>query len=252
MRVLFWSELFLPYLGGAEIFAGQLLPALAERGHEFTIVTSHHNFDLPDEDEHQGIPVHRLPFRRALGDVDPDSLMDARQRVNQLLRDCTPDIIHVSGVGPSAVFCLQCIKETAPVLFVSLHHELLPSQTRTRQSVLSRLLARADWVSSVSSNVLEQARVLEPGIRDRSSVIYNFIDATAPPAQPRTLESPVLLCLGRLVPQKGFDVALKAFADVRKRIPAARLVIAGDGEMRGRLEELASDLGLGEGVEFTG
>ena len=62
----------------------------------------------------------------------------------------------------------------------------------------------------------------------------------------------MLLGLGRLVPQKGYDVALRAFASVRERHPDAVLVIAGEGPERTELERLGQELGLGESVRFPG
>jgi hypothetical protein len=49
MRVLFWSEMFWPYIGGVQVLSSKLLPALQQRGYEFTVVTSHGSLDLPDK-----------------------------------------------------------------------------------------------------------------------------------------------------------------------------------------------------------
>lgn len=64
--------------------------------------------------------------------------------------------------------------------------------------------------------------------------------------------TPLVAAVGRLMPQKGFDVALRAFAEVRRRCPDARLVVVGDGPARPDLERLAAELGLGPAVAFTG
>ena len=69
---------------------------------------------------------------------------------------------------------------------------------------------------------------------------------------PLSFDSPRLLCLGRLVEEKGFDVALVAFASLLARYPEARLIIAGDGPARPDLEQQASTLGIWDAVEFTG
>src|SRR4029077_14295619 len=61
-----------------------------------------------------------------------------------------------------------------------------------------------------------------------------------------------LLCLGRLVAEKGFDLALEAFATVLDRFPNARLVIGGDGPEREKLQHQAITLGLVDSVEFAG
>ena len=56
-RVLFWSEYYWPYIGGPEVMATRLLPALRDRGFRFTVLTSQHELDLPSEDEVDGIPT---------------------------------------------------------------------------------------------------------------------------------------------------------------------------------------------------
>lgn len=61
-------------------------------------------------------------------------------------------------------------------------------------------------------------------------------------------DAPLLLALGRLHVKKGFDVLLKALADV----PTAYLWIAGEGELRGELTALAERLGLSPRVRFLG
>jgi len=62
----------------------------------------------------------------------------------------------------------------------------------------------------------------------------------------------MILFVGRLVPQKGVDVLLRAFAVVLRRCPGIRLVIAGDGYQRLYLERLSRHLGLPPHVEFVG
>ncbi|HYL05477.1 MAG TPA: glycosyltransferase family 4 protein [Thermoanaerobaculia bacterium] len=61
-----------------------------------------------------------------------------------------------------------------------------------------------------------------------------------------------LLVVGRLRIRKGVDVLLAAMTELRRRHPAARLLIAGDGEHRASLERAAASLGLGEAVSFLG
>jgi glycosyltransferase involved in cell wall biosynthesis len=71
-------------------------------------------------------------------------------------------------------------------------------------------------------------------------------------------EVPVVLGIGRFVPQKDFPLLLRAFADLRKRRPARLVLLGGDpssGEQvqhRVELQELAMDLGVAEDVEMPG
>jgi glycogen(starch) synthase len=55
-----------------------------------------------------------------------------------------------------------------------------------------------------------------------------------------------------LIREKGFDVALDAFAQVRDSFPNAKLTIAGVGLERPALERQAEALGLGQSVAFAG
>lgn len=57
-------------------------------------------------------------------------------------------------------------------------------------------------------------------------------------------EAPLLLAVGRLEAQKGFDLLLSAFAMAHARAPAWRLVILGEGSLRRSLERQVRDLGL--------
>src|SRR5204863_8071086 len=62
---------------------------------------------------------------------------------------------------------------------------------------------------------------------------------------------PVVLGVGKLKPQKGFDVLLRAFARLRAA-RTARLVILGEGPQRRALERLARELGIADDVALPG
>jgi glycosyltransferase involved in cell wall biosynthesis len=59
------------------------------------------------------------------------------------------------------------------------------------------------------------------------------------------------VAVGRLTPQKGFDVAIRAIQHAAKEIDV-RLLILGNGSERERLERLCEDLGLSERISFLG
>jgi glycosyltransferase involved in cell wall biosynthesis len=71
-------------------------------------------------------------------------------------------------------------------------------------------------------------------------------DGCTPAAAPRN--APLGLALGRLHPNKGFDLLLEALAATRE----VRLAIAGDGPLRAPLEQLATELGVADRVSFLG
>jgi len=251
MRVLLWSELYWPHVGGAELFLANLARALGPRGHEFLLVTSHHDIDLPDDDEHEGVPIRRLPFRAAVETGDVRRFPALVQRAAAIRREFMPDLVHLNAVGPSAFFALQSARVRRVPLLVTLQQEVLASQAGQAGTLLSRVFDAADWIAACSGAVLDQVRGVHPALASRSSCVYNGLE---PPAlAPAPLPSPPrLLCLGRLVPAKGFDIALRAFARLAPVHPAVTLAIAGDGVERAELEALAAELGLAGRVDFLG
>lgn len=65
-------------------------------------------------------------------------------------------------------------------------------------------------------------------------------------------ETPLLAVISVLRPQKALTVLLDAYAKVLEAVPDTRLVIAGEGECRGELEQHADKLGVADGVSFLG
>jgi glycogen(starch) synthase len=249
MRVLFWSETFWPNMGGVEVMATTLLPALRERGHDFLVITTRDPDDLPDEARFAGIPVYRFPFRRALGDRDVRLLTQIRVQFAKRVQAFEPDLIHLHFVGPSALLLQQSASARDRPLLVALRR----SYSYSEQDALIRATLRAaTWVVAVSAAVLDEARRQVPEITARSSVILNSRGMPALLPSPLPFEPPRLLCLGRLVRDKGFDVALRAFATVVERFPTSRLLIAGDGVEQPALEARAASLGIASAVEFVG
>ncbi len=62
----------------------------------------------------------------------------------------------------------------------------------------------------------------------------------------------VMGIVSKLWEGKGHADLLRAFAEIRKEIPQARLVIVGEGDLRASLEHQASELKIGDSVIFTG
>jgi glycogen(starch) synthase len=99
--------------------------------------------------------------------------------------------------------------------------------------------------------MVDQVRRVVPDIVERSSVVLNGSDPTR--LSPTPLPAgPVVLLAGRLTPEKGFDVALRACADVAHDVAGMRVLLAGDGPERGSLRALVDELGLGDAVESCG
>lgn len=254
MKVLFWTGKFWPEIGGTATFATRLLPILQQRGYEFLVVAAQTHPGQSLQDCFEGIPIERFPF------WDPDSykmidrLSAIKQRVKCLKRAFSPDLIHLSTLSLSQFFHLETRKESSSRVVVTLHGFQDPSSQapEIHATMGKKILNSADWVTGVSSALLDQARSLTPSIIPRSSVIHNGL---APPSvlpMPLPGPPPVLVFLGRLAPEKGVERVLKILPSLKTHWPSIRLIIAGDGPERPKLEGEASRLGLNKNVEFLG
>jgi glycogen(starch) synthase len=193
-----------------------------------------------------GIPVHYFPFWESM--VDVKQLAQTRQQVAELKREFNADLIHINGLSRSDFYHHLTAHENPAPLLVSLHSSWL----REENKLAERTMSVADWVVACSASTLNGARDLVPEITDRSSVIHNGLDLPSLTPTALSFDPPRLLCMGRLVEDKGFDIALEAVGILRQRMPNVSLTVAGDGPSRSDLEQKASSLGIADIVQFTG
>ena len=112
---------------------------------------------------------------------------------------------------------------------------------RKQRSVIDRVVL----LSAAMRPVLESG-----GFDGPFDVVHNGVPER--PARPPLTGPPTAAFAGRLVPDKGVDVLLEAFAAARHRVPDARLLVVGDGPARPRLEAEAERLGVAAAVTFAG
>ena len=108
---------------------------------------------------------------------------------------------------------------------------------KIKENLIEDFHIPADKIS-VIRNPLDMARIEELGsIRPR----HPFFDGL----------THVVMAAGRMVPQKGFDILLKAFSQVVSEVEA-RMIIMGEGPDMETLKQTAQDLGIAGEVSFTG
>ncbi len=265
-RVALFASSFHPHTGGVEELVRQLAHAQQAAGIEPFVYTMRWPKSLPLSETYEGIPVRRLVFRvpeggarRTTGAVATNPATLARL-VASLRRDGC-DLIHVQCVSSAAWFALQAARALRIPLVATLQGELTmdadhifersPSARRSMRLVLRH----ADAVTACSGATLDEAeRWLGRPFGARGRVIHNGVRvADFADAAPHREETPYVFALGRLVPQKGFDVLLDAMAAlVAKGHHPHRLLLAGDGAERSSLERTADRLGLADRARFLG
>jgi glycosyltransferase involved in cell wall biosynthesis len=234
-----------PTIGG-EVYERMLLERLPAHGVEVVV-------GLPREADisnpPQGWRVDRLPHTRRLHWTaaplvfTPYALALLRSRRVDVLRGAS-----VRYTGPALLLAKALARSAVPVVLH--HHHLYPRWA----ALEARILARADAVITVSRH--SRMELIKAGVPpERIHVIYEGV------AKPRRTDGHReawpetglrLLHLGRLEARKRPEVAIDALASLHRSGERASLVIAGDGQLRGELEQRAATLGLVDSVRFLG
>ncbi len=199
--------------------------------------------------------VDRLRRWHHLGRSTTSKLANLLHRVTwkQFLNRFQPDVLHVQ-FGDKAVRMLRLLRAANCPFIVTFHGSDINTATFSRRycEQLRTLFAEANCCHFVSRDLLCQA--VELGCPAEKGCVVR-LGSHVPPNQAlgsERLEDCVFACVASLLPCKGHETLLKAFADVRRHVPAATLHLFGDGPLRDRLEWLSRHLLLGECVLFHG
>jgi glycosyltransferase involved in cell wall biosynthesis len=205
----------------------------------------------------------RLPAWVTIHTLGASRVRRAGLRIIGLVREVRPEVI-VSGMAHLnfLVLLLRPLFPGPP--------RVLVRQNTTVSSVLrggtepfwTKFLYRALYPRAQGILCQSQAMAadLEATIgvpQHRVSVLSNPVDADGVRAAQGQASlwkgsGPHLLAVGRLAPEKGFDLLLVALARVKKDFPAADLTIAGSGEEGHPLRARCQSLGLEGCVHFAG
>lgn len=250
---------FLPRAGGVEEHVRHLALELRDRGHRVAVWAVDQG-DAPAS--LPGVTVRYMPaplpaarpVAAARFLADAPAALRAWERAWALDR---PDVVHVHCFGPNGPWSAAMAARHRTSLVIGAHgetfmdeHAIFDASVLLRTS-LRWALHRADAVTACSQYAADD--LVRFGLRPGSAtVVHNGVDAHEPGGEvPPWLPDRYLLAVGRLVPVKGFDLLLRAFAAAGLD-PRTRLVIAGDGPERPVLQALAADLGVADRVILPG
>lgn len=235
--------------GGAERVVSLISSAWVARGWRVTIMAFdrpqdpvYHRFDPAVEIRRFDIPPGRNPA---------STLMAQGRRIlaiRRQLKDARPDVV-ISLLTKINVLTLTAAIGTGRKIIVSERNNPRAQNANSAwNALLAQLYPRAAGIVMQTRASLD---CLPQSARSLARVIHNPIEAIAPPASAAGVQR-VLVGVGRLTHQKGFDLLIEAFAKVARLHPDWILRIWGEGEMRGMLERQVASLGLSHRIELPG
>jgi glycosyltransferase involved in cell wall biosynthesis len=165
------------------------------------------------------------------------------------VRDIAPDIVHANLASPwSCQYGIAAAEILRRPRVVAVYQLPVPpiSKAQWRAKRLTvRGVHRHVGVGERTSREVEALVGLEPG---SVWTIHNGAPDLEFAPRERVNQGPVVGAFGRLEEQKGFDVLIRAVAD----LDGASLVLVGDGSERARLEDLARRVGVADRITWTG
>lgn len=241
--------------GGAERANINLVPELEERGFSVTLLVQ----------KAEGALLPAIPKTVRIVSLDASRTIMALGPLIKFLKKEKPDILMSSFAlnNVIAIWAGKLSRVAVKVVVVqqnALRFEKGDWQLRLVPRLYRLFLRRADGIVGVSNGVADNLSEASGVARDRIEVIYNPVitsdfdrDAQQATDHPWLQDDavPVIIAVGRLVPQKDFPTLLKAFA-LSARSRPMRLIILGEGPLKKDLEKEAEDLGIKDVVDFAG
>jgi len=288
MRILFCNKCNYPF-SGTEVYLFEAMELLRSRGHEVALFSMADPRGQPTPYDRHFIPHidFKEPggwFHKARLAVHAIYSREARRRIRAMIADFQPDVAHVRNIyhhlSPSILWELK--KQNVPVVYHLNDFKVLCASYNLvlRGEACEACKGGEFWHAlkekcypgwGARMTLVAEAYVhkwlgtyrkcvdcfLAPSQFVRDKFVEHGWDPAKfevlPHFQPvelvtvRHAENAPLLYFGRLSAEKGVDDLLHAM----QHLPNLRLIVAGDGPERGKLQQLAADLGL-VNVEFAG
>jgi len=248
--------------GGAERVAVQVLSALDETRWDRSMYLF----------KREGPYLADVGSSVRLASATSESRIGRVLELRRFIRDTQPDLVvsflsyftvlaaaKAAGVGTRVVFVLGT--PMSAFLSDADYHWKTPSHRAVFTLITRAGYNLADAIATTSRGVSDDL-MRHFGVRESAmKVVHNPIDfdalndACAEPLEPsdeHAWEHPAIVSAGRLAEAKNYPLLIEAMALLRRRVPAARLFILGQGDQEPELRQQIAALGLSDAVRLCG
>ena len=267
LRIGLFTDTYAPQVNGVSISLQLISDGLRRRGHQVTIFAPR----FPGYEDNE-TNVMRLPSLKYLNNPPIYVAVLGTPRSTWSLTRKHFDVLHAhSPASVGLLAYLTASTKRLPLIYT--YHTSITDYTHYVKFIGGSSIIKhaASWFSTTSTNLGDQIVVpspkfhrllLEQKVKRPIHIIPNginldgFKSAKNPGSFRNRLgmqpDAPILLSVGRIDPEKRLDFLIDAFDRIADHVPNARLVFAGDGSARKKLEEHAASVRSKDRIHFLG
>jgi glycosyltransferase involved in cell wall biosynthesis len=258
-----WDQEF----GGVASVVGNLARYLRSRGHEVIFLYPGKAAFLRSKTTKWGFPGFELRMQLPFGTRHPLVSLAAflflfpitMYQLARLIKRQGVQIVNVHYPVDCFFYFALC-RQIFPIALVSSVHGADIFSVGKPKEKYSRamrfLLDSSDLIVMPSQRYRQEFSDIFPHLKEKATCIYNGINLAELNGhfggESKNGQNQYVLCIAGHNERKGVDVLLRAFKQLQEIAPSLTLMLAGDGPLRGELENLAVSLGIRERTKFLG
>ena len=246
LKLLIWGNTF-PRMGGVERFVDHVAHGLTNRGHEVVVLSDGEKIDTLTD---RPFRVETVPMGDPVLSSDVAQVLTSARHIKRVISEFGPDVLHYnSSAVEMPIFVMSAMRTQVPIVS-TLHFDLNNPVLVPVDSTFAKIMNASTRVTSISRYV----HSVVPRVGSLKDRHVDLIENASPMAAPyrKPTGDKTILCIGRIVHDKGFDQMIAALPGVLEIHPEAHLVIAGLGPEMATLEAQIAQAGLGDHVSFIG
>lgn len=276
MKIILGTESFSPNISGVAVATEVLASNLTKAGHDvWVFCPSTGKAKNPSKDrDFQKFNVIRLrslpnPFRKGFRFT-----YSGKKEIEKLVSEIKPDLIHIQDIATIGNDLRDIGRKYQIPVIVTNHFSLefamsylkflKPAIPLFRSALIKYLVSfynKCDYVITPTETIAKQVRswgVKTPVIAKSNGIFFDRFNTYFTQDKIKEFklhfqlpDNPIVLYTGRIDADKSIDVLINAIPLVLKKVNA-HFVLAGSGDLIGKMEGLAKELNIGNAVTFLG
>ncbi|MFH0934015.1 MAG: glycosyltransferase family 1 protein, partial [Pseudomonadota bacterium] len=251
LNIALVTETYIPEVNGVAITIGRMVHGLLRRGHRIHMVRPRQSKqdEATKEERYEETLVSGMPIP---GYPELKSGLPAKGLLTKLWKQQRPDVVHIATEGPLGWSALSAAHKLGIPVSTDFHTNFHSYTAHYGISLLKKPIAaylrhfhNKAACTLVPTASLQQQLEFE-GYKN-VLVVSRGVDAELFHPAKRSdelraswnagVDTPVVMLVSRIAPEKNLNVVIQAFEQMRKVNPLARMVVVGDGPARAELEK---------------